>query len=226
MSEGAASESDVVRVTPSADRRAAEQVIANIGSRMRAAREAMGMSIKDLAVATGLSTAMVSLVERGKTSPSIGTIVAISDILGLSMASLFSADPRSPSPVVRREQQEVRATAGGMTRRVLVSNPLIGVEISEHEYDPGGCSGPIATHHSGYECGVVLAGSICVEIDREKYPLRPGDAIHFRSSAPHRFINSSRETSRALWFNMRTWPSDQPASLSESISVTQLEIQE
>lgn len=226
MSESAASAADVAQVTPGGDRRAAQEVIENIGSRIRAAREARSMSIKDVAEATGLSAAMVSLVERGKTSPSIGTIVAISDTLGLSMASLFLAGQSPTSPVVRREQQEVRATADGMTRRLLVTEPLIGYEISEHEYDPGGCSGPIATHHSGFECGVVLAGSIYVELGNEKYLLKHGDVIRFRSPTPHRFVNAAQETSRALWFNMRAWPGSRPAFLHQSMSATQPEIQE
>jgi transcriptional regulator with XRE-family HTH domain len=193
------------------DRAPAQQVIENIGSRMRAAREELGMSIRDVAAATGLSTAMVSLVERGKASPSIGTIVSISDVLGLSMAGLFSTGPPPTSPVVRRDDQEVRATVDGMTRRLLVSEPALGIEISEHEYDPSGCSAPVATHHSGYECGLVMAGRLCVEVDGEKYLLRRGDAIHFPSSVPHRFSNTSRQRSRAVWFNVRTWPGVQPA---------------
>lgn len=184
----------------------AQQVIENIGSRMRAAREQLGLSIKDVAAATGLSTAMVSLVERGKASPSVGTIVAISDVLGLSMADLFSAGPDPASPVVRHEEQEVGATVNGMTRTVIVSEPLLGIEISRHGYDPGASSGPVATHHTGYECGIVLAGRLWVELGGEVFELRAGDAIRFSSSVPHRFFNSSQAVSRAIWFNVKTWP--------------------
>jgi transcriptional regulator with XRE-family HTH domain len=192
------------------DRSSAQQVIENIGFRMRAAREELGMSIRDVALATGLSAGMVSLVERGKASPSVGTIVAITDALGLSMASLFSSGTPPASPVIRRRDQEVRATADGMTRRLVVSEPALGIEISEHEYEPGGCSAPVATHHSGYECGMVISGSLCVEVDGEEHLLRRGDAIRFPSPAPHRFVNSSRVRARTLWFNVRTWPGIRP----------------
>jgi len=194
----------------SADRSSAQQVIESIGSRMRAAREELGMSIRDVALATGLSAGMVSLVERGKASPSVGTIVAITDALGLSMASLFSSGVAQTSPVVRRSEQEVHATADGMTRRLVVSEPALGIEISEHEYEPGGCSAPVATHHGGYECGMVTSGSLCVEVDGQQYQLKRGDAIRFPSTTPHRFINSARVRSRALWFNVRTWTDTRP----------------
>jgi transcriptional regulator with XRE-family HTH domain len=188
------------------DRASAQQVIESVGARMRAAREALGLSIRDISVATGLSVSMVSLVERGKASPSVGTIVAISDALGISMAGLFAAGPPPASPVVRRSEQRVHTTADGMTRRMVVSEPSLGIEISEHEYEPRGESAPVATHHSGYECGLVVSGSLTVEVDGEEHLLRSGDAIRFPSSAPHRFVNSSQVRSRAVWFNIRTWP--------------------
>jgi transcriptional regulator with XRE-family HTH domain len=195
----------------STDRSSAQQVIENIGSRMRAAREELGLSIRDVALATGLSAGMVSLVERGKASPSVGTIVAITDALGLSMASLFSSGVAQTSPVVRRRDQEVHATADGMTRRLVVSEPALGIEISEHEYEPDGCSAPVATHHGGYECGMVTSGSLCVEVDGQQYLLKRGDAIRFPSTVPHRFVNAAKGSTRALWFNVRTWTNTRPA---------------
>ncbi|PZS38619.1 MAG: hypothetical protein DLM62_12710, partial [Pseudonocardiales bacterium] len=145
-----------------------------------------------------------------KASPSVGTIVAITDALGLSMASLFSNGTSPTSPVVRRLDQEVHATADGMTRRLVVSEPTLGIEISEHEYDPGGCSAPVATHHGGYECGMVTSGSLCVEVDGQQHLLKRGDAIRFPSSVPHRFVNTTKVRSRALWFNVRTWTDIRP----------------
>jgi transcriptional regulator with XRE-family HTH domain len=190
----------------------AQQVIENIGSRMRTAREQLGLSLKDVATATGLSTAMVSLVERGKASPSVGTIVSISDALGLSMVGLFSAVPGQASPVIRHGEQEVGTTVDGMTRRVIASDPLLGIEMSQHFYEPGGRSGHVATHHTGYECGLVLAGQLCVELGGQVYELQADDAIRFASSVPHRFFNASEAVARAIWFNLKLWPESRTGS--------------
>jgi len=201
-----------VRATVEVNATSAQQVIENIGSRMRTAREQLGLSLKDVAAATGLSTAMVSLVERGKASPSVGTIVSISDALGLSMVGLFSAVPDPASPVIRHGEQEVGATVDGMTRRVIVSDPLLGIEMSQHAYQPGGSSGHVATHHTGYECGFVLAGQLCVELGGIVYELHADDAIRFASAVPHRFFNASQEVTRAIWFNMKLWPEARPGA--------------
>ena len=188
-----------------ADRSSAQQVIEGVGARMRSTREELGLSLRDIADATGLSVSMVSMVERGKASPSVGTMVAIGDSLGLSMAELFSTGPAAARRVIRRDDQATKATVEGMTRRVVVSDSTLGLEVSEHEYMPLGRSGSVPVHHSGYEVGLVIVGSLCVEIEDEKHQLRAGDAVRFPSSLPHRFENLSRNRTRAVWINLTRW---------------------
>lgn len=81
---------------------------------------------------------MLSLVERGKTSPSIGTLVAIASALGVHMTDLFDNDGTPQrEPVARHEDQHVYVTGEGVQRRVLRTDAAHGIEFVMNEYENG-----------------------------------------------------------------------------------------
>lgn len=190
---------------PKSQRASSKDVLSKIGIRIRVRRKALGMSILDIAQATGLSVSMVSLAERARTSPSIGTLVAICDALSMSISDLFWPSPEPTNPVVRRGDQLVQPASSGMTRRILIKEDARGLEASEHEYvGRGATSGPVLTHHSGYEIGIVISGALRVELEHESYLLRAGDCIRFVSSTPHRFTNEVSGRTKAMWLNVKS----------------------
>lgn len=202
---GTTSPNFAVPTFPTVQRASSEEVLSNIGIRIRARRKALGMSIQDVAEATGLSISMVSLAERARTSPSIGTLVAICDTLSISISDLFSPIPEPTNPVVRRGDQLVQPPSNGMTRRLLIKEDARGLEASEHEYvGRGATSGPVLTHHSGYEIGIIISGALRVELSDESYVLRAGDCIRFVSSTPHRFTNEIAGRTKAIWLNVKS----------------------
>jgi len=69
----------------------------------------------------------------------------------------------------------------------------------EINYTPGSMSGINMSHHEGREFGLILAGELVVELGFETYTLREGDSIIFESTVPHRLINKSHQTMRAVW---------------------------
>lgn len=175
-----------------------------IGGRIRQLRSDKRLTLKDLGERTGVSPSMLSLVERGKTSPSIGTLVAISSALGVHMSDLI-VDHRKGSEdrVSRQEDQDSFVASPGVLRRVLRVDRLHGVEIAINEYDPETGSGAHPTHHPGYEYGIVLKGRLTVELEGEgTHDLRVGDLISYPSTAPHRIWNHSSGRVSALWINL------------------------
>ena len=118
---------------------------------------------------------MVSMVERGRTSPSIGTLVAIASALGVHMSELFELDVDGPRDAVQRadEQQVVEAT-GGVLRRLVQVDPRRGLELVVNEYAPGTASAVQVTHHSGYEYGYVLEGVLTVELQNTSHRIEQG----------------------------------------------------
>ena len=175
------------------------RTLRNIGTRVRALRLARNLTLKDVTRATGLSSSMLSLVERGQTSPSIGTLISICDALSIHMANLFLSEADA-GPLIVREHQRIVRSAEGLTRRIVLDSDRLGIELTEHIYEPGSSTSPVPLHHNGSEIGLVLSGSLEVHLDGTTYTLREGDAIHFTSTTPHRF--SSHENTRTVWVNV------------------------
>jgi transcriptional regulator with XRE-family HTH domain len=182
----------------------AGDAIALIGTRIRDVRTMKGMPLRALAEATGLSMSMLSLVERGKTSPSIGTLIAICSALDVHMADLLApVNLVRASPVSRAEDQTVVQTRAGVERRILRDDRANGVEIAINQYAPGTGSNPIPIHHEGFEYGIVLDGQLTVELDGKIHTLKPGDLISYDSARSHRIWNHGSRKARALWVNLR-----------------------
>lgn len=182
----------------------ANDTVAAIGNRIRLLRSEQGRTLKELAERTGVSPSMLSLVERGKTSPSIGTLVAISSALGVHMSDLLVDDEEPVQELVsRRKDQYSFTTPLGVQRRVLRVDRTRGLEIAINEYEPDTGSERELTHHAGYEYGVVLKGKLTVELEGEKpQELRSGDLIAYPSTTPHRIWNHTSNHVQALWINL------------------------
>lgn len=181
---------------------AVTKTVADIGKRIKDARHARGLTLQKVAEASGLSPSMVSLVERGQASPSIGTLVALCDALSIHVAELFVALEAQLGLVVLRESQSAVHSSEGVTRRTILDDAEMGIELIDYVFEPGAKTGQATTHHSGAEIGYILEGSLTVEVGDEEHVLNPGDAVHFVSSLPHRFSNSERKRTRALWVNV------------------------
>ena len=174
-----------------------------IGSRIRQLRGERGLTLQGLAEMTGLSSSLLSLVERGKTSPSIGTLVAIAHAFDVHMTDLMPETPATEVlPVLRHDEQRVYATPEGVTRRILRDDRIRGLELALNEYGPGGRSADSLLHHAGYEYGVVIEGTLTVEMDGDSFELQPGDSIAYDSTQPHRIMNKGRRAARAMWVNL------------------------
>jgi transcriptional regulator with XRE-family HTH domain len=180
---------------------AVSKTVADIGQRIRETREARELTLRAVSDATGLSTSMLSLVERGLTSPSVGTLVSICDALDIPMASLFPGEDDSEAVLIPAERM-ITHTVEGLTRRIILDDRQHGLELTEHVYAPGSSSADVATHHTGEEIGIVIAGKLDVEVNDVLYELGEGDAVHFSSSVPHRFENRGRRAARAIWINI------------------------
>lgn len=181
-----------------------EDAIALIGTRIRDVRTMKGMPLRALADQTGLSMSMLSLVERGKTSPSIGTLIAICSALDVHMADLLApVSLVKASPVSRAADQPVVQTRPGVDRRILRDDRVNGVEIAVNQYGPDTGSAPAPIRHEGFEYGIVLDGQLTVELDGKVHTLKSGDLISYDSARNHRISNRGRRKARAIWINLR-----------------------
>ena len=182
-----------------------------VGASVRMARKRRRMTLQDLADQTGVSVSMLSMLERGVASPSIGTLVSVSSALGLHMAQLFQ-DPsaQASSPVRRRADQVVVQAAEGVSRRLVHTDVEHDLEMVINEYEPGTSSSATPVHHDGMEFGLIISGTLTVSLDDVDYVLEPGDGIAYSSATPHVLTNSGSAKARAVWINVAFPPESPP----------------
>ena len=185
-------------------RKAAEHLSNRLGERVLAIRRQRGFMLREVAEKTGVSIAMLSMIERGRSNPSIGTLHALANAFGVRMSELLhSIEPPDQHSIIRRaENQEVIRGAAGVERRIMIDDPDRGYELAENRYEPGTASARVPLHHQGYEFGFVLEGQLEVTVEDRVHVARTGDAIKLDSNLPHRFRNPGPHVTRTLWVNI------------------------
>ncbi|GAA1545846.1 helix-turn-helix domain-containing protein [Nocardioides humi] len=190
-----------------------------IGPNVRAAREAQGMSLRELARRIGVSPSFISQLERNKANASVGTLYALVDVLGLSIDQLMAeqgpgteqpAGGRASGAPARgfRVDQPLQPAEGrariqfpGVVWERLTQAADPQVDFLHVTYAPGSASCPEEDmmRHGGHEYGFVVSGSLTVQVGFESYAMTAGDAITFDSMTPHRLSNDGTGDCVAIW---------------------------
>jgi transcriptional regulator with XRE-family HTH domain len=154
-------------------------------------REAAGYSLRMLATRSGISSSMISDIERGAKSPTLITVARLAQALGVSVAALVDggADPAPRIRVLRRGEG-----AGGEhpTRWQSLGPASAGsrIDFARHQIPPATVLGPAAAHASGtVEHMHVAAGTVRVTVGDETAELVAGDSCSCRTDAPHAIEN-------------------------------------
>jgi transcriptional regulator with XRE-family HTH domain len=179
---------------------------------VRSARERHGLSVRALASAVGLSPSLISQIERGRANPSVGTLYALVQELGISLDDLFSDTTKSAetargsrpdrSDLVLRAPNRARVElASGVRWERLTPLPDPNVDFLFVTYAVGGASCPPGAlmRHSGREYGLVLSGRLGATIGFDTFELEPGDSIVSDSTNPHRFWTIGDEPAVVVW---------------------------
>jgi transcriptional regulator with XRE-family HTH domain len=182
-----------------------------IGRRIAAHRVQRGLRVSDLARSVGVSPSLVSQIEHGQSRPSVSTLFAVAETLGLPVDAFFREQPDLASAIeprptlasadpylVRRAERVVIDIEGGVRWERLTPTTLRDVEFMELVYGPGAQSSPTLYRHPGTEMIVVLSGRLDIYLGFDSYHLAPGDSMHFSSALPHRYVNPTQETTRAV----------------------------
>ncbi len=170
---------------------------AAVGPRVKALREAMDLSLRDLAERSGVSAPMLSQVERGETSPTLQIASRIAHGLELRLSQLLRLDEEGTVSVVRRGEGR-RGGAGGHAYEVLTP-PLPGLraEVTRHTLAPGAVTGgpgdPPRHEPGARETTVLERGALTLHVDGVAHDLYTGDCVTFDADLPHHFANHSEE---------------------------------
>jgi transcriptional regulator with XRE-family HTH domain len=173
-----------------------------VGLRIRALREAMGLSLRDLAQRSGVSAPMLSQVERGETSPTLTSATKIAAGLELTLSQLLRLDEGNNVAVSRAGAR--RGFARGGHRIEELTPPLPGqrADVSLHELAPGagtgGRSDPPLHEPGSRETAVILSGALALIVDGTRHELYEGDSVTFDADLPHHFENEYEQPSRFI----------------------------
>jgi transcriptional regulator with XRE-family HTH domain len=171
--------------------------IPTLGARVRALREAEGLSLRDLSERSGVSAPMLSQVERGETSPTVVVAERIAAGLDLRLSQLLRLDEGGDSVAIVRAGERRKGPGGTKGHGYeLLTPPLPGLraEVSRHELAPGartGGAGDPPMHEPGSrETAVVERGAVVLVCDGERHDLSEGDCVTFDADLPHHFENA------------------------------------
>lgn len=197
-----------------------------VGQRVRAARAAAGMTVRELARRIGVSASHVSQVERGIGAFSVPALYAVARELNLSMNDLLdpAASPGAggdapvsvpvggdlaSAGIVQRaaDHPTIKLSSGPRWSRLTAVGEA-DAEFLEVVYAEGTAAPADDIRHQGREYGIVISGRLNVQVDGAATVLEPGDSIVFDSTLPHRFWNESDGEVRAVWFVSDRNPGD------------------
>lgn len=176
----------------------------SLGPRIRALREAMDLSLRDLAKRSGVSAPMLSQVERGETSPTLAVASRIAGGLELRLSQLLRLDESGAVTVVpRTERRKGPARVRGHSYEILTP-PLPGqrAELSRHTLAAGAITGgpgdPPIHEPGSRETALVESGTVVLVCDGSRWELSAGDCVTFDADLPHHFENPGTEEATLL----------------------------
>lgn len=190
-----------------------DHALADLGNDIRQLRKVRGITLQQLARATGKSVGFLSQVERNLTKPSVAALQDISEALSVHIGWFFPEDsagsPEEREYIVRRQNRrrltysELSGTEYlGLHDSLLSANLKGDLALGISRYEPGASTGDDSYGHEGEEAGLVLSGTLELSIDGRQFVLDAGDSFSFKSNLPHRYANpSSTEDTVVVWAN-------------------------
>jgi DNA-binding XRE family transcriptional regulator len=190
-----------------------------IGKKIKALRIQKQLTLAQLAQKSGLSTGVLSQVERDLSTPRVTTLQKISKALNISLSSMFSdnglpangglyTETQKPDSgfvaVVRKEQRKKLLMPWGTTMEMLCPDLRHKIEFMYLVYPPCTKVDEIYSHQ-GEECGLVLEGTFKGIIGDQEITLEEGDSVYYDSSLPHRWENIGERIVRAIWVITPPW---------------------
>ncbi len=182
----------------------------DVGRRLTELRAERGLSIRALAEMSGLAVNTLSLIENGKSSPSVSTLQQIANALGISIRAFFETGARSSVTHIRAGQRPRAAFEHGMLEDLGAGMSERGVQPFLITLEPNSGSGNQSIVHTGYEFVFCLEGRLAYTVADKVYLLEPGDSLLFASHLPHQWHNVQTTPSKALLVLCPADRNDQP----------------
>ncbi len=176
-----------------------EALSVDVGVRLRELRESRNISMRGLAAKSGLSANALSMIERGKTSPSVSTLYKLADALGVPVTSFFGNISEKQSAILVKSDERIRVPFTRGVWEGLGGEKFTGrVEPFVLTLESGASSGPHNMVHSGHEFVFCLRGQLEYMVEKQVYQLSSGDSLLFAAHLNHRWKNPGNTVTNVL----------------------------
>ena len=186
----------------------------SLGNRLRELRRQQGLSLRALAEKSGLSANTLSLIENGKTSPSVATLQQIALALSIPITAFFEIQVnRDPVIFTKKAQRSSTPFSHGTLEELGNGVGNEGLQPFVITFEPKTDSGPQPLTHEGSEVVYCLSGRVTYNVIGEDYTLEPGDSLMFSSKMPHTWYNPLDEVSQVIVVMATTEDRQRPAQI-------------
>ncbi|MBI2880316.1 MAG: helix-turn-helix transcriptional regulator [Candidatus Tectomicrobia bacterium] len=171
-----------------------------VGKKIREHRNQKGLTLKEVSQRTGLAISFISQVERGNGNPTLSSLRAIAQALGVTVGYFFHSPEEEPPPsVVHEAERKVLIPRPGVAYQLLTSRLAGRAQFMHVIFEPGSTTGEAPIHHEGEEYILVLKGRMALQLGRERYDLKKGDSFSYPSTVPHAVMNAGRGRLECIW---------------------------
>ncbi|MFF2023253.1 helix-turn-helix domain-containing protein [Streptomyces sp. NPDC058171] len=169
-----------------------------VGARLRASRKAQGLTIEQVAAATGLTRGFLSRVERDETSPSVTTLVTLCQVLSLPVGSLFED---ADTEVVRlADAPHLNMGGQGVVDRMVTPRAQSKIQILRSRLEPDAHGGErLYTINCDVEVLHIVSGEVAVQFTDRTETLAAGDTLTFSGREPHTWRNVGPGPAEVTW---------------------------
>ena len=187
----------------------------DVGDELRRVRVSRKLSLRSVATEVGVSASLLSQVETGKTQPSVSTLYALVNHLGISLDGLMKGQIQVDSTsgaggyedghhgiVQRRSENPLIEMENGVAWERLADGGREDADPLMVTYEPGSSSSVDGKmmRHDALEYGVIIEGTLTLKIEKEVHEIYPGDSFSFDANRLHMYENNSARPARGIWF--------------------------
>ena len=171
-----------------------------LGVRLRTVRKERGLTLKELERVSGFSATHISEIERGKTSPTIGALVRISQALGKDTSFFLEEEQLNEIALVRRDERQPLPAVVAKVRGEYLTPGIPGGRLNAYMIylEAGDSKEVVYEPHAGEEGVLVVSGKVEALIGGRAIVMEVGDSIQYPADRPHGFRNLGGEEVRLL----------------------------
>ena len=172
----------------------------DVGQRIRALRMRRGLSLRALALRSGVAVSFLSKVEAGRGSPTLATLQKLLEALETSTLEFFAVVVSGQDDVIVQRRADMQALDDGdkLWRFLFPNHRDVQAIMTYEEYRPGTRNAEQERHPSD-TCGLVLSGALTLTVpDRPPVTVKTGDSFYIRAGTPHTAVNRGRSLLRLI----------------------------